>query len=153
MGLSGSSQKQNTNNATTSTYGYQTPPSTPDIDKLRNTQFEVDPGIAAQYGRQRNDLRSSFQQPTGAFLSPQVRDAQLRSGMERLGRDEAQASREGTFDKNRLEYGRNSAVAGLTAPQLTQTGSTSSGSGTITQNPSPFSTALGVGSALAPLSL
>ena len=157
MGLSGSSQKQDTRstNNTQNTYGFETPPSTPDIDKLRNQQFEVDPGRASQYGRQRADLQKSFAQPLGGYLSPQVRDAQMRSGQERLGRDEAEAMRGGQFDKNRLDYSRNAAVAGMTAPQMVQRSSSSTGTntGTVTQNPSAMSTALGIGSSLAPLSL
>lgn len=153
MGLSSSSQKQTSNNATQNSYGYQTPPSTPDIDKLRSAKFEVDPGLSAQYGQLRNDMKRSFASPTGAYLSPQVRDAQMRSGNERLGRDEANAFRSGQYDANRLGYSRDAAVAGMTAPQLTQTGSSSTGSGTVTQTPSAMSTGLGVAGALAPLSL
>lgn len=153
MGLSDSKQKQTSSNQTANSYGWQANPGSADIDKLRNAKFEIDPGLAAQYGRQRRDLQSSFQQPTGAFLSPQVRDAQLRSGQERLGRDEAQASREGAYDVNRLNFGRDATVAGMTAPQLTQVGSSSTGSGTVTQTPSALSTATGIASSLAPLSL
>lgn len=153
IGLSGSSQKQNTNNTTANSYGWQANPGSADIDKLRSAQFEVDPGLSAQYGQLRNDMKRSFASPTGAYLSPQVRDAQMRSGQERLGRDEANAFRSGQFDVNRLNYGRDAAVAGMTAPTLTQTGSNSTGSGTVTQTPSAMSTATGMAGALAPLSL
>lgn len=73
--------------------------------------------------------------------------------MERLGRDEANAYRQGQFDVNRLGYGRDVAVAGMTAPQLTQTGSSSTGQGTVSQSQSPFATIASVGAAAAPLSL
>lgn len=153
MGLSSSKQEQKSNNAVQNTYGYETPPETADFTKLREQQFEVDPGLAAQYGRQRADLNKSFAQPLGGYLSPQVRDAQMRSGQERLGRDEADAMRGGQFDKNKLDFARNTTVAGLTAPTMVQRGSTSQGSGTVTQTPSAMSTATGVAGALAPLSL
>jgi len=159
MPLSGSSQRQNTNtnqvqNSNTSgtvsgntqnTYGFETAPDTPDIARLRNSQFEVDPGLSSQYSRQRQDLNKSFAQPLGAHLSPQVRDAQMRSGQERLGRDEATALRGGQFDANRLGFERDRTVAGMTAPQLVQRGSTTSGTttGNTSQQGSPFMGALG----------
>ena len=60
-------------------------------------------------------------------------------------------TREGQFDVNKLNYGKNLAVAGMTAPVLTQTGGTSSGK--TVQSESPWGTALQIGSAAAPLSL
>jgi hypothetical protein len=134
-------------------YDYKTPPSTPALDTLRNQTFEIDPGIAAQYGRQRSDLNRSFANPTGGFVSPQVRDAQLESGRERLGRDEAQAMREGAYDQNKLNYGRNLAVAGMSAPQLVQTGSSGSQQGTVQQSQSPWGAIASAGAQAVPLSL
>lgn len=148
MGLSSSEQKQKSNNTTTSTFGREPGASSPDIDRLRNDKFEIDPGIAAQYGRQRADLNKSFAQPLGGYLSPQVRDAQMRSGNERLGRDEAQAMREGANDVNQLNFGRNAAVANLTAPPLVQRGSTSTGSGQVSQSPSFLDSTMKVVSSL-----
>lgn len=153
MGISSSSQNQTSRNTTANTFTRLPGASSPDIDTLRNTKFDIDPGLSAEYGKARSDLNKSFQQPLGAYLSPQVRDAQLRSGNERLNRDEAQAMRQGQYDVNNQKFGRDVTVAGLTAPPLVQAGSTSTGSGTVTQNPSAFSTALGIGSAVAPLSL
>ncbi len=161
MGLS--DKKQETKQASTqsgqatNTYGYQTPPTTPDLDRLRDQQFEVDPGLSAQYGRQRRELESSFNQPTGAFYPPQVRDAILRSGRERLGQQEAEAMRGGQFDKNKLDFARNSTVAGMTAPVLTQTGSqtsgTSTGNSTVTQSENPTGAIVKTAASLAPMSL
>lgn len=111
-----------------------TPPSTPALDKLRSSTFEVDPGIAAQYGKQRQDLNRSFAQPTGAAYSPQVRDQILRSSNERLGSQQAEAQRGGQNDVNKMNYGRDLAVAGFSAPQLTQTGTTGTQQGQISQS-------------------
>lgn len=77
----------------------------------------------------------------------------MQSGMERLGRDQAQAQREGQYDANKLNYGRDLAVAGMGAPQLTQTGTTGTQQGTVTQSQSPWSTVAQVGASAAPLSL
>jgi hypothetical protein len=151
--LSDSKQKQTSNNTSTNTYGWQTPPATPALDKLAGSKFEVDPGLHAQYSTLRNRLKSGFSNPTGANYSPEVQDAMLRSGEERLGQDEAQAYRGGQFDVNKLNYSRDATVAGMQAPQLTQTGSSNSGSGTITQSQSPVSGILSGAAAVAPLSM
>ena len=60
-------------------------------------------------------------------------------------------TRAGQYDVNRQNYGRNLAVAGMTAPVLTQTGGTSSGQ-TI-QSQSPLGTVAQIGAAAAPMSL
>lgn len=130
-----------------------TPPSTPALDTLRNQTFEIDPGIAAQYGRARSDLNRSFATPTGGYVAPQVADMQRQSGMERLGRDQAQAEREGQFDVNKLNYSRNLAVAGQSAPQLVQTGTTGQQQGTVTTSQSPWAAIGGAAAQAAPLSL
>lgn len=161
MGLSDKKQTQQSTQTqqsqTQNQYGWQTKPSTPDLDNLRNQKFEVDPGLSAQYGRQRQQLEHGFNQPTGAYYSPQVKDAMLRSGRERLGQQEAEAYRGGQFDKNKLDYSRNLAVAGMSDPVLTQTGSSSTGtgssSGTVKQSESPWGTIAQVGAAAAPMSL
>lgn len=130
-----------------------TPPDTADLQKLRGAKFEVDPGLKAEYANLRRGQENSFGQPQGAYYNPQVKAQMLESGKERLGQQEAQAFREGQFDVNRLNYSRDAAVAGMSAPTLVQNSSSSTGSGTVSQGQSPFSTALQVGAAAAPLSM
>lgn len=77
----------------------------------------------------------------------------MRSGQRELMQQAGQQTREGTFDQNKLNYSRNLAVADITKPILTQTGSTSSGTGKTVQSESPWGTVAGVGASLAPLSL
>lgn len=153
IGLSDKTQKSTGTSQTTASYDYKTPPSTPALDTLKSRTFEIDPGIAAQYGKQRSDLKSSFHQPNGAFLPPAVRDAQMRSGNERLGMQQAQAEREGQYDVNKLNYGRDLAVAGMSAPQLVQSGSSGSQSGTTIQSQNPVGGIAQFGASVAPLSL
>lgn len=161
MALSGSKQKStqnSTQNAQVSNqYGYQTPPSTPDIDKLRDQKFQIDPSIGYRLGEKERQLSDTFSNPAGGYVTPAIRDAILRSGRRDLMSQASQATREGQHDVNRLNYGRNAAVAGMTAPVLTQTGSTSSGtssgSGTVSQSQSPWGTIAQVGASAAPLSL
>lgn len=165
MGLSGSKQKtqqtqtQSHNNATTANYGWQTHPGSADIDKLRSAKFTIDPTIPYRSATARGDLERSFQNPMSGYTTPSMRDAIMRTGRRRIDQDESQANREGSFDLNRLNYARDAAVAGMTSPALTQTGSTSSGSGTQTgnsttsMNQSPWGTIAGIGASVAPLSL
>ena len=96
-------------------------------------------------------MNRSFASPTGAYLSPQVRDAQMRSGTERLGQEQAQAEREGQFDVNKLNYGKNLAVAQMSQPNLVQTGG--SQQGTTTQSQSPWASIISAGSQAVPFSL
>lgn len=153
MGLSSSDQKSSQTGSTTATYGYQAPPSTPALDKLSAAKFEVDPGLHAQYSTLRNRLKSGFNNPLGPDYSPEVRDAIIRSGDERLGEEEANAYRGGQFDVNKLNYSRDATVAGMSAPQLVQTGGTSSGTGTVSQSPSIMSGVMQGAAAAAPLSM
>ncbi len=153
MGLSDKKQTTQGTTASTASYDYKAPPETAALQTLKNQTIEVDPGIAAQYGRERNDLNRSFQNPTGAYLSPQVRDMQLESGRERLGSQEAQAMRNAGNDAARLNLARNQAVAGMSAPQLVQTGSTGTQQGTTVQSESPWKTVAQIGASAAPMSL
>jgi hypothetical protein len=90
--------------------------------------------------------------PTGGYVTPQIRDAIQRSQQRELFQQGGEQTRAGQFDVNRLNYGRNAAVAGMTAPVLTNTGGTSTGKGTVTQSQSPLGTAVQVAGAAAPLS-
>ena len=157
MGISDTKQKSNSTQQSQqqAQYGWQAPPTTPSLDKLRTEKFEIAPGITAQYGQARNTLEHSFNQPAGAYLPKQVQQQQLQSGRERLSRDEAQAMREGQSDVNRLNFARDTTVAGMDRPTLTQTGSTSSGtsSGTTVQSESPFKVGAQIAAQAAPLSL
>lgn len=157
MGISSSEQKSNSTSTGTTTrnYGWQTPPTSPALAKLAGAKFEVDPGLHAQYGQLRSQLKSGFNNPLGANYSPEVRDAIIRSGSERLGQQESEAYRGGQFDVNRLNYGRDVAVAGMSQPVLTDTGGTTSGqsSGTVTQSQAWGPAVLSAAAGAAPMSL
>lgn len=157
MGLSDRRQTTNTNStsSTTNRYGFQTPPSTPDIDRLRNQQFQIDPSIGYRLGEKERQLSDSLANPTGGFVTPQIRDAIMRSGRRELMQQAGQQTREGAYDVNRLNYGRNLATAQMTQPILTQEGSTTTGSGTgtVSQGQSPWATIFNTGASAAPFSL
>ncbi len=89
----------------------------------------------------------------GGFVSPQVQAMQLESGRERLGRDQAQAQREGQYDVNKLNYARDVAVAGQSAPVFAQTGSTGTQKGKTVQSESPLGEITKFAASAAPVSL
>ncbi len=78
--------------------------------------------------------------PTGGYVTPQIRDAIMRSGQRELAQQAGQQTREGQFDVNRQEQAKKLALADMTRPILTQTGSTSQGTQTTQQSQSPWAT-------------
>ena len=153
MGLSDKTQKSTQSSQTQNQYGYQPGASSPDIDALRNTKFNIDPSIGYRLGEKERQLNESLADPTGGYMTPAIRDAIERSGQRELASQAGQQTREGAFDVNKLNYSKNLATADLTKPVLTQTGSTSSGSGKTVQSESPWGTIAQVGASVAPLSL
>jgi hypothetical protein len=93
----------------------------------------------------------------GGYTTPQIRDAIRRSGQRELMQQAGEQAREGQFDVNRLNQSKDLALAGLTRPILTQTGSNStqqsSGTGQVVQSQNPWGVALQTGAQMAPLSL
>jgi hypothetical protein len=135
---------QNSNYANSNSYDWKTAPDTPDTEAFRGWRPQVDPGLGYQYANAKNQLTSSFNNPLGGYQTPQMRDAQLRTGMRNLNQDESQAFRQGANDVNAQRGTQLGTLAALTHPQLVQTGSsgnasgtssgTSSGTGTTTQS-------------------
>ena len=158
MSKSKTTQQQQQSGTNAVSWGYQSPPTTPELQKLAGTQFQVDPGLKYQYADLKRRFAGSFNNPMGAGYNPSVKDQMLRSGMERLGQDEAQSYRQGQHDVNKLNYARDVTVAGMKQPQLVQTGGTYSGnmSGTSTTGQNAWGTAMQVGgmaASAAPMSL
>lgn len=107
-----------------------TPPPSADVEAIRSWQPQVDPGIGYAYGRAKNALRSSFNNPLGADTPAAVRDAMLFQGEQDLAQQEAQTLREASKDVNDEELKKRVAVAGFTDPRLVQTYGLTTGSTT-----------------------
>lgn len=152
-------QSSTSQGSTANQYGFQNVPDTPDIIAARNDRAQADPSIGFRAAEKERQLNESFDNPMGGFVTPQIRDAIRRSGQRELFQQAGQQAREGQFDVNRLNQSKNLALAGLTRPILTQTGSTSTGSSTgtgsstVRQSESPWGTIAQVGAQAAPLSL
>lgn len=103
---------------------------TPDINRLREQKFKVDPTIGYRVGGALRRMKDQMNNPLGGFSTPQTRDAQMRSQERSLLESGSQAMREGQQDVNQQEAARNTVLAGLT--QGTTQSGTSNQSGTMT---------------------
>lgn len=121
-------------NRSTNQYGWQHTPDTEDIVSLRGYRETVDPSIDAAHSRRSTNLRNSFMNPLGANTTSAIRDATQRSLEGEMEQDYGQARRQAWNDAQQRTGQRLTGLAGLTAPTLTQVGSTSedASSGTST---------------------
>ena len=120
-------QDQRFNNQ--ATYGWQQMPDSPDVQAYRDYRPEIDPSIAFGAAAARNRLNSSFLNPTGGYSTPQRDEAIRRAGNREIDQQASQAFRLGQYDVNQSRMGQLGSLAALTAPRLTQTGSSGTSSG------------------------
>lgn len=124
--------KSKSKSKTTNTYGWQTPPQTQAMSQYGqaiNTSFDTpDPSIGYQFGAARQRVDDRFDNPFGQDYSPEVRDAMTYGGHQQLDQAQGQATREDSFRRKEGKLGHQAAYAGMTAPQLVQTGGTFQGS-------------------------
>lgn len=150
-------QTQNQNSAFNNaiSYGEYAPTETADLAAYRNYRPQVDPGIAAQFGNERNRLNQSFINPLGGNYSPHIADAIKRSEGRDISQRESQAFRAGNYDVNQQRMGQLASLAALTQPRLVTTGTsgtgtnmstgTMQGTGTMTQPSNIFGDILSAG--------
>lgn len=105
----------------TNEYGFFQKPSWQGLEDLRGWRPEADPTIGANFARQRQDLGRSFLAPAGSYQTPELREQQMRSGIEEIGQNEAVARRADQYDQNRLRLGQLSDVSSQSAPEFAQT--------------------------------
>jgi len=156
LGLSDKKQKS-TGTSTTNYSGTntQTVPDTQDIITARADRAQIDPSIGYRLGEKERQLNESLVNPTGGYVSPQIRDAIRRSGQRGLMQEAGAETRAGQYDVNRINQAKNLALAGLTRGSVGTSSGTQSGttSGTTVQSESPYGTIAGLGASLAPISL
>ena len=120
-------KKTNTTTETNEYQHFQTP-GWAELDALKAWKPQDDPSIPFNYANQRNDLERSFVAPTGSYQTPELREQQMRSGIQEIGQNEAQARRADQYGQNTLELDQLGTVAGLKAPKFAQTKGTTKGS-------------------------
>lgn len=91
----------------------------------------ADPSIPYMAGAARQELENSYNNPLGSYTSPAVHEALDRSAGQRLAMDAATATQASQREADNINYGRRAGEAAALAPQLIQTGGSSSGSGTM----------------------
>lgn len=101
-------------------------PDSPDIAAFRDYKETIDPSVDYSYARRQKDIKSSFNNPLGAFTSAGVRDASLRSNLGDLEQSYGQQRRVAYNDMQGRTAARKADLAALTAPRLTQTGTDTS---------------------------
>lgn len=124
------SKKTKTNQSTTASYGWQTPPTSPDVQALQteiDSGEQADPGIQFRAARQKQSLHNSLHNPFGANVSPETLEAMKYAREADIDTQTGQASREDFFRRKQARFGKLYAKAGLTQPRLTQTGGTMQG--------------------------
>jgi hypothetical protein len=96
---------------------------------LREFKFQSDPSQPYIYGRAKQDLERQSQNPYGAYTTPAVREAALKTGTMNLTQQQGQASAQENAQLNNMQYAQKAGVADLTRPQLVQMGGSYSGTG------------------------
>lgn len=94
------------------------------IDKAYGSS---DPSINYQFANAREGLNNSYANPFGANISPEVQQASLLNANQQLNQAQGQALREDQFNRRNAKTQALGAAAGMAAPQLVQTGGTSTG--------------------------
>ena len=152
MGLSDTTQKS-TQSGTAMGKSSTRVPDTPDIIAARTNRAQIDPSIGARLGEKERQLASTFNNPTGGYVTPQIRDAVMRSGQRELMQQAGEQAREGQFDVNRLNQSKDLALAGLTRGEDTTNQQDYSNQGKVVQSQSPWGTIAGIGAQFGQLSL
>ena len=120
----------------TNTYGHIQTPITAQQqafdDHIKTAYDQADPNIPYQFNNAREALNNRFDNPFGADISPEVRDAVKYEQGNFIDQAQGQAAREDSFNRKQAKTGALATSAGMVAPQLVQTGGSSIGSGTQT---------------------
>lgn len=123
-----SSTKTNSSSgSSTNTFTRAPGASSPDIDNLRNTQFQIDPSIQYRAASARNRVNAGLNNPLGGYSTPQIADARRSAAYRDIDEQASMAGRAGQFDVNNLNLGKSQFLAGLTAPPLVNSGSSYTG--------------------------
>lgn len=131
MGYKAISKKTKTNQNTTSTYGWQSPPDTAETTALQNdiNQGEsADPSIQYDYANRKKNLNQSLASPFGANYSPETSEAMKYARGSEIDTEHGQALQEDSFRRKQSRFNKLYALAGIKAPRMVQTGGTMQGS-------------------------
>lgn len=106
-------------------YQFFQKPSWQGLEDLKAWNPTADPTIGANFGQQKNDFERSFVAPTGSYQTPELREQQMRSGIQQIGQNEGIARQADAYRQNNQKLGQLGTVASLSAPEFANTKSTS----------------------------
>lgn len=101
-------------------YKFYTPPDTEDTKAFRSWNPEADPSRPYQFARQRRDILNLYNNPLGAYTTPELREQMTKSALEENAQQEGQSALEENAQLNNAKGQKLGSLAALTAPQLQQ---------------------------------
>ena len=150
-----SKKKTKTQQTQTNTYAYQAPPDTKDTQAYRDSISQAydtaDPTIAYSFNNARNHVKDRYDNPFGANYSAEAADAAKYAGINELDQGQGAALQADAYNRKNAKVAALGGVAGLTAPQLVQTGGTMNG--TTTQSGGMLGQILGAGAGIGSAAL
>lgn len=96
-------------------------PNWAELDDFKAWNPQSDPTIGANFGQQKNDLERSFLGPAGSYQTPELREQQMRAGIQEIGQGQAIATRADQYGQNQQKLGQLGMVAGMKAPKFANT--------------------------------
>ena len=102
-------------------YKWFTPPDTEDVKAYRGWEPERDPSRPYQFARQRRDILNLYNNPLGAYTTPELRESMTKSALEENAQQEGQSALEENAQYNTQKGGKLSDIAKMTAPVQQQT--------------------------------
>lgn len=91
----------------------------------------MDPNIGFRAAGARNRLQRSFNNALGGYITPQMRDRLMQSGSRDIDQQAAVEGRLGAYDVNQQKGGQLGSLAALMAPRIVQTGSSGTGTSSM----------------------
>lgn len=110
----------------TSTFAWQAPPDSPDIKALRDLPSEnqfLEPVLQAQFDRNKQKVQNRLESSYNQNIPQAVRENTAIQANTELANDYGTALAQGAYNDRQVEMQKKLAIAGLTRPQLVQTGS------------------------------
>lgn len=133
----GPSTKTSSNQSFTSRYDFLNVPINAQLQSvldMANEPVGADPSITHRYASMEDEVRRSNADPFGAGTSADVRQKSQLSRILGIQKERDKAMREDHYRAKDTEFARKSAAAAFTMPQAVQTGGTSTGNQTTSQN-------------------
>lgn len=104
------------------TYDWKQVPTWQGLEDFKAWQPQDDPTIPHRFATQKRQFAQTFQNPLGAYTTPELQRQQVQSGLNEISQAQGQAYRENAFDRNQQQLGQRQAVMAATRPDLVQTG-------------------------------